>query len=99
LKQTPRAWFHQFSDFLLTIGFNSSQADSSLFVYSSAHEIIYLLLYVDDIIITGNNMSLIDTFIRKLRHEFSMKDLGTLNYFLGLEVTHSATGIFLIQLK
>jgi hypothetical protein len=99
LKQTPRAWFHQFSDFLLTIGFNSSQADSSLFVYSSAHEIIYLLLYVDDIIITGSNMSLIGTFIRKLRHEFSMKDLGTLNYFLGLEVTHSATGIFLIQLK
>jgi len=99
LKQTPRAWFHRFSHFLLTVGFNSSQADSILFVYSSAHEIIYLLLYVDDIIITGSNMSLIDTFIRKLRHEFSMKDLGTLNYFLGLEVTHSATGIFLIQLK
>jgi hypothetical protein len=95
LKQAPRAWFHRFSHFLLTIGFNSSQADSSLFVYSSADEIIYLLLYVDDIIITGSNMSLIDTFIRKLRHEFSMKDLGTLNYFLGLEVTHFATGIFL----
>jgi hypothetical protein len=44
-------------------------------------------------------MSLIDTFIHKLCHEFSMKDLGTLNYFLGLEVTHSVTGIFLSQLK
>jgi len=99
LKQEPRAWFHRFSHFLLTVGFNSSLADSSLFVYSSAHEIIYLLLYVDDIIITGSNMALIDTFIRKLRHEFSMKDLDTLNYFLGLEVTHSATGIFLSQLK
>jgi hypothetical protein len=99
LKQALRAWFHRFSHFLLTIGFNSNQADSSLFVYSSAQEIIYLLLYIDDIIITGSNMSLIDTFIHKLRHEFSMKDLGTLNYFLGLEVTHSATGIFLSQLK
>jgi len=99
LKQTPRAWFHRFSHFSLTVGFNSSQADSSLFVYSSAHEIIYLLLYVDDIIIIGNNMSLTDSFIRKLRHEFSMKDLGILNYFLGLEVTYSANGIFLSQLK
>jgi len=84
---------------LYTVGCNSSKADSNLFVYSTAHEIIYLLLYIDDIIITGNNISLIDTFIHKLRHEFSMKDLGTLNYFLGLEVTHSATRIFLSQLK
>jgi hypothetical protein len=99
LKQAPKAWFHWFSHFLLTVGFNSSLADSSLFLYSSAHEIIYLLLYVDDIIITGSNMALIDTFIHKLRHEFSMKDLDTLNYFLGLKVTHSATGIFLSQLK
>jgi hypothetical protein len=99
LKQAPRAWFHQFSHFLLNVGFTSNQADSSLFVYSSAPEVIYLLLYVDDIIITGSNMSLIDSFIRKLRLEFSMKDLGTLNYFLGLEFTHSAIGIFLSQLK
>ena len=98
LKQAPRAWFHRFSHFLLTVGFNCSKADSSLFVYLIAHEIIYLLLYVNDIIITDNNVSLIDTFIHKLRQEFS-KDLGTLNYFLGLEVTHSAIGIFLSQLK
>jgi hypothetical protein len=99
LKKAPRAWFHRFSHFLLNVGFTSSQTDSSLFVYSSAPEVIYLLLYVDDIIIIGSNMSLIDSFIRKLRLEFSMKDLGTLNYFLGLEFTHSTTGIFLSQLK
>ena len=99
LKQAPRAWFHRFSHFLLTVGFTSSQADSNLFVYSSAFDTIYLLLYVDDIIITGSNISLIDSFIRKLHHEFSMKDLGALNYFLGLEFTHSATRIFLSQLK
>jgi hypothetical protein len=99
LKQAPRAWFHRFSHFLLTVGFTSSQADSNLFVYSSALDTIYLLLYVDDIIITGSNISLIDSFIRKLHHEFSMKDLGALNYFLGLEFTHSATRIFLSQLK
>jgi len=98
-KQALIAWFHRFSYFLLIVGFNCSKADCSLFVYSTAHEIIYLLLYVDDIIITGSNVSLINAFIYKLRQEFSMKDLGTLNYFLGLEVTHSATGIFLSQLK
>ena len=99
LKQAPRAWFHRFSQFLLHVGFKSSQADSSLFVYSLASEVIYLLLYVDDIIITGSNLSLIDSFVHKLRHEFSIKDLGTLTYFLGLEFTHSTTRIFLSQLK
>ncbi|KAF5476382.1 hypothetical protein F2P56_008105 [Juglans regia] len=99
LKQAPRAWFHRFSHFLIKIGFNGSKADSSLFVHSSDNGIIYLLLYVDDIVITGINVSLIDTFINKLRQEFSMKDLGNLNYFLGLEVTHSKKGMFLSQVK
>ncbi|KAF5462652.1 hypothetical protein F2P56_018640 [Juglans regia] len=99
LKQAPRAWFHRFSHFLLTIGFKCSKSDSSLFVHSSANYIIYLLLYVDDIVITRSHKTLIDNFIEKLRQEFSMKDLGNLNYFLGLEVTHSETGIFLSQMK
>ena len=99
LKQAPRAWFHRFSNFLLTIGFTCSKADYSLFVHSSDNGIIYLLLYVDDIVLTGSNASLIDTFIHKLQQEFSMKDLGNLHYFLGLEVTQSSQGLFLSQVK
>ena len=99
LKQAPRAWFHRFSNFLFTVGFQCSTADPSLFVYSTDPELIYLLLYVDDIIITGSNESLINTLIHKLSREFSMKDLGPLHYFLGLEVTYSATSIFLSQYK
>ena len=55
LKQAPRAWFKQFAFHLLHLGFVASMADSSLFVYSSNHTIIYLLLYADDIIVIGND--------------------------------------------
>jgi hypothetical protein len=99
LKQAPRAWFHCFNTFLLSIGFSCSKLDSSLFVYSLANGILYLLLYVDDIVLTGSHQSLIGNLIEKLRDKFSIKDLGNLNYFLGLEVTPSATKIFLSQLK
>ena len=54
LKQAPRAWFERFTSQLLHLGFMASLADSSLFVYHSGSTILYLLLYVDDIIITSN---------------------------------------------
>ena len=58
-----------------------------------------MLLYVDDIIITGNNSSLLHSFTRKLNSEFATKDLGSLNYFLGLEATPTTDGVFISQLK
>ena len=99
LKQAPRAWFQRFSSFLLTLGFSCSRADTSLFVFHQQSGIIYLLLYVDDIIITGNNSSLLDSFTRKLHSEFATKDLGSLSYFLGLESSPTPDGLFLSQLK
>jgi hypothetical protein len=59
LKQAPRAWFQRFSSFLLQFGFLFSKADSSLFVHHSAARTVYLLLYVDDIVLTGSNPGLI----------------------------------------
>lgn len=99
LKQAPRAWFQRFSSFLLTLGFSCSRADTSLFVFHQQSNIIYLLLYVDDIIVTGNNSSLIDSFTRKLHSEFATKDLGSLSYFLGLEASPTPDGLFISQLK
>ncbi|RVW78751.1 Retrovirus-related Pol polyprotein from transposon RE1 [Vitis vinifera] len=61
--------------------------------------LIYLLLYVDDIIVTGNNPSLLDSFTRKLHSEFATKDLGSLSYFLGLEALPTPDGLFISQLK
>uniref|UniRef100_A0A2N9G1B4 Uncharacterized protein n=1 Tax=Fagus sylvatica TaxID=28930 RepID=A0A2N9G1B4_FAGSY len=99
LKQAPRAWFHRFSSFLLAIGFICSRADSSLFVLSKGADLIYLLLYVDDVVVTGSNLALLDGFIGKLTCEFATKDLGSLNYFLGLEAHRSSTSLFLSQAK
>ncbi|XP_011010893.1 PREDICTED: uncharacterized protein LOC105115645 [Populus euphratica] len=86
LKQALCTWFHCFDSFLHTLGFHSSLADSSLFVYHSKLGTVYLLLYVDDIVLTSSSSSLIHTFITRLSKEFSMKDLGDLHYFLKVEV-------------
>lgn len=58
-----------------------------------------LLLYVDDIILTGNSLSFIFEVILALTQEFDMKDLGNLHYFLGLQITYKNTGLFVSQTK
>ncbi|XP_071704681.1 uncharacterized mitochondrial protein AtMg00810-like [Rutidosis leptorrhynchoides] len=99
LKQAPRAWFQRLSTFLFQIGFSCSRADPSLFVYKPNSCVLYLLVYVDDIILIGNDDAMIRRFITRLHHEFVIKDLGKLSYFLGLEVTYTSTGLFLSQAK
>ena len=66
---------------------------------SKVDDLIYLLLYVDVIVMTGSNLALLHSFIGKLTHEFSTKDLGSLNYFLGLEAHRTSTSLFLSQAK
>lgn len=99
LKQAPRAWFDRFSTFLLGYGFFCSISDSSMFVYRSKNSIMILLLYVDDIILTGNNTTLLNNLVHTLGETFSMKDLGILHYFLGIEVSHTTQGLYLSQSK
>ena len=99
LKQAPWAWFHRFSTFLLQFGFRCSRADPSLFVYQRKVSTFYLLVYVDDIVLTGSNPRLLKDFIARLSNEFAMKDLGDLHYFLGIEVHHTPQGLFLSQSK
>ena len=76
VKQAPRAWFHRFSNFLLSYGFVHSNADPSMFVIHSGSHILILLLYADDIILTGSSFTLIQSFMSYLFHQFAMKDLG-----------------------
>jgi hypothetical protein len=73
--------------FLLRLGFTCSTADSSLFIFRSEDAILLLLVYVDDIIVTSNKQALLSRLVSRLSSEFSMKDLGPLHYFLGIEVS------------
>jgi Reverse transcriptase (RNA-dependent DNA polymerase) len=97
LKQAPRAWFTKIKTFLLTQGFRCSHVDNSLFISCNHHTTIFLLVYVDDILISGNCSANVTSLITTLQSEFSIKDLGSLNYFLGLQVSHSGDSLFLTQ--
>ena len=76
LKQAPRAWFNRLSTALLSLGFVSSQVDPSLFTYHRDSNHAFLLVYVDDILVTSNVRSFIDELISNLQLDFAMKDLG-----------------------
>ncbi|KAK0603909.1 hypothetical protein LWI29_010028 [Acer saccharum] len=97
LKQAPRAWYHELRQFLIVYGFKNSYADTSLFVFQTGGILLYLLIYVDDIILTGNSATHVNQFVDTLAHKFSLKDLGPLSYFLGVEVVPHKQGILLSQ--
>ncbi|GJY38368.1 retrovirus-related pol polyprotein from transposon TNT 1-94, partial [Tanacetum coccineum] len=99
LKQAPRAWYIELKSFLVSYGFTNSVADTSLFIYNAHGVIVYFLVYIDDIIITGNNTSFIDKFVQQLHDRFALKDLGELHQFLGVEVISTMSGIFPSQHK
>lgn len=88
MKQAPRQWFDKLKSTLITFGFTASRCDPSLFTYKSNSQVVYLLVYVDDIIITGSSSILIQQLTDKLNSSFSLKQLGHLDYFLGLEVKY-----------
>ncbi|GKC38952.1 ribonuclease H-like domain-containing protein, partial [Tanacetum coccineum] len=99
LKQAPRAWFQRFSSYVIRAGFYHSKTDSSLFIFHKGPDTAYLLLYVDDIILTASSTSLLQRIISLLHAEFAMTDLGPLNYFLGISATRTTSGIFFSQKK
>ncbi|KAB2598442.1 hypothetical protein D8674_001362 [Pyrus ussuriensis x Pyrus communis] len=100
LKQAPRAWNSKFTSFLPALGFQSSLSDSSLFVKVDGGDIILLLLYVDDIILTGSNSLKLQSVIDALADVFDLKDMGRLTYFLGLHIQYRDDGsLFISQTK
>ena len=97
LKQATRAWYCRFATFLLTLGFIEAKSDTSLFVYRRGDETSYLLLYVDDIVLTASSQRLLQSVISSLQQEFAMKDLGQLHHFLGVTVEPRPSGLLLHQ--
>ena len=99
LKQAPRAWFDSFTSELFLIGFQASSVDCNLFTLHHNTFVVYLLLYVDDIIITGNSPSFIAHIVSRLGAAFDLKDLGPLKHFLGLQIEYTSQGLFVYQSK
>jgi hypothetical protein len=99
LKQASRQWYAKLSSTLVIAGYKQSKADYSLFVRTHKDGITIVLVYVDDIIVVGNNLKQIQELKTYLGNCFKLKDLGVLKYFLGIEVACSAQGIFLSQRK
>ena len=97
LKQAPRAWFERFSSVIEAAGFTASIHDSAMFTHTSTRGRTVLLLYVDDMILTGDDPAYISFVKQKLCETFLMTDLGHLRYFLGIEVTSDSRGYRLSQ--
>jgi len=99
LKQSLRAWFGKFSNVVQQFGMTRCEADHSVFYQHSSTRCVYLIVYVDDIVLTGSNNHGISQLKHHLCHHFQTKDLGKLRYFLGIEVTQSNDGIVISQRK
>jgi hypothetical protein len=95
LKQAPRAWFQRLGGHLRSMGFTATGSDSSLFVYKQGTQAAYLLVYVDDIILTASTPTLLRQVVDQLRQVFAIKDLDDLHFFLGVQVRRDRNGFFL----
>ncbi|GKA72735.1 ribonuclease H-like domain-containing protein [Tanacetum coccineum] len=98
-EEAPRQWNAKLTMTLVENGFVQSKYDYSLFTKTSGDMVLMLLVYVDDIVITGNDNSEIGKFKEMLKSKFQIKDLGNLKYFLGIEVIDNDDGVCLSQRK
>lgn len=99
LKQASRNWYHKLTKFLLSLDFMQSKADHSLFLWNKNGVYLALLVYVDDVILVGNDLQQIQRTKDLLHEAFTIKDLGELKYFLGIEVARMKDGLVLSQRK
>ncbi|KAH9736625.1 retrovirus-related pol polyprotein from transposon RE1 [Citrus sinensis] len=99
-EEAPRAWFDKLKQVLTAQwGFQNSKSDTSLFFKKVQSHLLLVLVYVDDIIVTGSSSCLIQQVISNLQSTFALKDLGELNYFLGIQVVKNSSGLHLSQSK
>ncbi|KAL0641392.1 hypothetical protein Bca4012_102577 [Brassica carinata] len=99
LKQSPRAWNRKLSTTLNGRGFRKSELDHTLFTLTGPSGSIVILVYVDDLIITGSDKAGIQATKEFLKSVFDIKDLGEMKYFLGIEICRSKEGLFMSQRK
>ncbi|KAA0040884.1 Beta-galactosidase [Cucumis melo var. makuwa] len=100
LKQSPRAWLDRFTTFVKFQGYSQGHSDHTLFSnVSETGKIAVLIVYVDDIVLSGDDQAEISQLKQRMGNEFEIKDLENLKYFLGMEVAISKEGISVSQRK
>jgi hypothetical protein len=99
IKQAPRAWYAKMDSFLIATGFSRFHSNPNVYTKKVGIHLIILVLYVDDLIITGSDSKLLNHVKTSLKKKFEMRDLGFFHYFLGLQVLQTIEGIFLPQSK
>jgi len=82
---------------LVALGFVPSKADTSLFFYNRGKHSVYILVYVDDIIVASSSSEAVSALLNNLKKDFALKDLGDLHYFVGIEVKRNQNGLVLSQ--
>ena len=97
LKQSPRAWYKEIDKYFMKNGFQRSKNEATLYVKKQGSKILIACLYVDDLIVTGNDEEMIESFKEHMMKTYEMSDLGLLHYFLGIEVSQGGDGIFVSQ--
>lgn len=98
LKQAPRAWFHRLSSFSC-LGFHGSRSDPSLFIQNRRGFAIYLLIYVNDILLISSDSKSLSVLLTQMSSTFPVKDLGELSFFLGVEARPHNKGMLLTQTR
>ena len=100
LKQAPRAWYSRIDAYFCKEGFKKCPYEHTLFTKTGdGGKLLIVCLYVDDLIFTGNDSAMFESFKKSMMIEFNMSDLGKMHYFLGIKVVQSAAGIFISQKK
>ncbi|KAJ9542980.1 hypothetical protein OSB04_029486 [Centaurea solstitialis] len=97
LKQASRAWFNRIEGYFIHEGFKKSAHDHTLFVKKVWNKIIFVSIYVHDLIYAGNDPVMCESYKRSMQLEFEMTDLGKMKFFLGVEVSQNSEGISLCQ--
>ena len=99
LKQAPRAWYSRIDEHLQHLGFTKSLSESTLYIKQNGDNILIISLYVDDLLVTGNNNNNVETFKQEMMSVFEMTDLGLMSFFLGMEVKQAEHEVFICQKK
>ena len=97
LKQSAKLWNDTINDFFLEIGLTRNKTDMCLYSRKTRYEMLYVILWIDDIIVLGSNMNIINNFKSQLKNKFKVKDHGPLRYFLGIEISMTENSISLGQ--